>query len=94
MAAVGDADMQLAADVALAEIAAAPARRADAGEIDRAVADIVIGVAAEILGREFPVARHAPFLHAAQQFGLRLAPVPAVELQIEKPRERPEIFLE
>src|SRR3954454_8226915 len=86
--------MQFPASIVLTGFAPTAARRADAGEIDRAVADVVVGVAAEILGRKFPVARHAPFLHAAQQFGLTLAAVPAVELQIEKPRERPEIFLE
>ena len=78
--------------VALAHVAAAGARRPDAGQIDRAVADIVIGVAAEILGREFPVARHQPFLDAAQHFGLALAAVPAVELQVEVAGEVAEIF--
>src|SRR5207244_6965167 len=66
----------------------------DAGEVDRAVADIMVGVAAEILGREFPVARDQPLLDAAEHLGLALAPIPAVELQIEKARRIAEIFEE
>ena len=92
VAAVGECDMQLAADQPLRHVAAAAAAGADAGEIDRAVADIVIAVAAEILRREFPVARDQPFLDAAEHLGLALAAVPAVEDQIEKAREIAEIF--
>src|SRR5262249_27795399 len=79
-------------DVALPHVAPSAARRPDAGEVDRAVADIVVGVAAEILGRKFPVARHAPFLDAAQYLGLALAAVPAIELQVEDADEIAEIF--
>src|SRR5947209_15454940 len=57
---------QFAAGQQLAHVAPTTARRPDAGEIDRAVADIVISVAAEILGRKFPVARDQPLLHAAE----------------------------
>ena len=92
MPAIGQADMQFAPGEQFAHVAPATARRPDAGEVDRAVADVVISVAAEILGREFPVAGDQPFLHAAEYLGLALAPVPAVELQIEKACRLAEIF--
>src|SRR6476646_10735462 len=92
MAAMGQADMQFAPGEQFAHVAPATTRRPDAGEVDRAVADIVISVAAEILGREFPVARDQPLLHAAEYLGLALAPVPAIELQIEKACRFAEIF--
>src|SRR5438105_10887786 len=84
--------MQFAPGQQLAHVASTTTRGTDAGEVDRAVADIVIGVAAEILGREFPVARDQPFLHAAEYLGLALAPVPTIELQIEKACCFAEIF--
>ncbi len=92
MAAIGQADMQFATERQLAHVAAAGAGGADTGEIDRAVADVVVAVAAEILGWELPVARDQPFLDAAQHLGLTLAAVPAVEDQIEIAGETAEIF--
>ena len=92
VAAVGNADMQPAADHPLRHVAAALAARPDPDQVDRAVADVVVGVAAEVFRREFPVARNQPFLHAAQHLGLALPAVPAVEDQIEKGRELAEIF--
>jgi hypothetical protein len=58
------------------------------------VADIVIAVAAEILRREFPIARDQPFLHAAEDLAAALAAVPAVERQIEIAAEIAEIVEE
>src|SRR5262249_42057143 len=72
MAAIGDTDVQLATGVALAQVAAAGARRPDAGQIDRAMADVVIGVAAEVLRRKLPIGRAQPLFAAAQPPG----PVP------------------
>ena len=92
VAAVGDADMQPAADHPLRHVPPALPARPDPDEIDRAVADIVVGIAAEIFRGEFPVARDQPFLNPAQHLGLALAPVPAVEDQIQKRRELAEIF--
>src|SRR5207244_4247980 len=83
MAAVGNADMQFAADRQFGGVAPARAARADAGEIDGAVANVVIAVAAEILGRELPVARDQPFLNSTQHLGLTLAPIPTVEQEVE-----------
>ncbi|HXC14552.1 MAG TPA: hypothetical protein VNV39_17165 [Stellaceae bacterium] len=56
------------------------------------MADIVIAVAAEILRREFPVARHAPFLDAAQDLRTTVAAVPAVEGLVEIVGKIAEIF--
>ena len=67
-------------------------RWADADQIDRAVADVVIAVAAEILRREFPVARHAPFLDAAQDFGCRPRCRPSRRAEVEIARNVAEIF--
>src|ERR1700732_778785 len=67
----------------LLQVAAAAAAGADADQIDRAVTDVVVAVAAEILRREFPVARDQPFLDAAQYFGAALAAIPAVESEVE-----------
>jgi hypothetical protein len=66
MPAFPDGDVQLAREVQFRHVAAAAARWADADQIDRTVADVVVAVAAEILGREFPVARHPPFLDPAE----------------------------
>ena len=92
MATVGDRDMEFAAEQQFGHVAAAGARGSDAGEIDRAVADVVIAVAAEILRREFPVARDQPFLDAAEHLGLAFAPIAAVQDQIEIAGEIAEIF--
>src|SRR5881394_4586982 len=94
MPAIGQADMQFAPGEQFAHVAPAAARRPDAGEVDRAVADVVIGVAAEILGREFPVAGDQPFLNPADDFAAALAAVPAVERQVEIAAEIAEIFEE
>src|SRR5690242_13128357 len=83
VAAIGNANMQFAARVAFPHIATAGSRRPDAGQIDRAMADIVIGVAAEVFRRELPVAGHQPFLDTTEHLGLALASVPAAELQVE-----------
>src|SRR6202158_1645934 len=58
------------------------------------MADVVIAVAAEILGRELPVARDQPFLHAGQDLAAALAAVPAIERQIEVAAEIAEIVEE
>ncbi len=60
--------LQPARHLPFLHVAPPAARRPDADEVDRAVADVVIAVAAEILGREFPVARDQPFLDAAEDF--------------------------
>src|ERR1700730_5095587 len=85
-------DLQPAGHQALLHVAAPAATGADADQIDRAMADIVVAVAAEILCREFPVARDPPFLDAAQYLGATLAAVPAVQGQIEISDEFAEIF--
>ena len=92
MSALRKADLQPARHLPLARVAAAAAGRADPDQIDRAVADIVVAVAAEILGRKFPVARDQPFLHAAEHLGAAIAAVPAVEAQIEIAAEVAEII--
>src|SRR6202043_1373756 len=92
MAPLGEADLQAASEQALPHVAAAAAARADPDQIDRAVADVVVAVAAEILGREFPVARDQPFLNPAEQLAAALAAVPAVERQVEIAPEIAEIF--
>ena len=66
-----EGDVQPPRHQPLLHVAAAAAAGPDADQIDRAVADVVVAVAAEILGREFPVAGHAPFLDAAQDLGCR-----------------------
>src|SRR6516225_3793126 len=49
----------------------------------------MVAVAAEILGGEFPVARHDPFVHAANDFD---APLPAVKEHIQIPGHLAQIF--
>src|ERR1700693_3152891 len=92
MAAVGDRDVQLPRQLQFRHVAPAAAGGADADQIDRAVADVVVAVAAEILGRELPVARHEPFLDATQNFRAAVAAVPAVEGLVEIAREIAEIL--
>src|SRR3984893_19159324 len=83
MAALIKRDLQPAHHQPLLRIAPPAATGPDADQIDRAMADIVVAVAAEILCREFPVARDPPFLDASQYLGATLAAVPAVQGQIE-----------
>src|ERR1700730_2709841 len=92
VAAVIERDVQPARHQPLLQVAAAAAAGADADQIDRAVTDVVVAVAAEILGREFPVARDQPFLDAAQYFGAALAAIPAVESEIEIPDKIAEVL--
>src|SRR5438874_5619125 len=89
-----ETDLESAGHLPLARVAAAAARRADPDQIDRAVADVVIAVAAKILGREFPIAGDEPFLNPADDFAAALAAVPAVERQVEIAAEIAEIFEE
>src|SRR5208282_3028348 len=56
------------------------------------MADIVVAVAAEVFGREFPIARDPPLLDSAQDFGAAFATVPAVQSQIEIANKVAEIF--
>src|ERR1700730_5139178 len=85
-------DLQPARHQPLLHIAAPAAAGADADQIDRAMADIVVAVAAEVFRREFPVARDPPLLDAAQDLGATLAAVPAVQGQVEIADEIAEIF--
>src|SRR5215472_5478630 len=85
-------DLQPARQQSLLHVAPPTAAGANTDEVDRAVADIVIAVAAEVLGWEFPVARDAPFLDAAQYFGAALTAAPGVECQIEIADEIAQIF--
>src|SRR2546421_4926101 len=55
---------------------------ADANQVDRAMARIVIGVAEKILGRELPVRRENPFVDA-DHLGAALAAVAAVQRLVE-----------
>src|SRR5215469_6092042 len=92
VAALGKGDVQPARHLALLHIPTAGARGTDADQVDRAVRDVVIAVAAEILGREFPIAWDAPFLDAAEDLGAAIAAIPAVEGQVEKAHELAKIF--
>src|SRR5208282_1444576 len=56
------------------------------------MADIVVAVAAEVFGREFPIARDPPLLDSAEDFGAAFATVPAVQSQIEIANKVAEIF--
>jgi hypothetical protein len=84
--------MQLARQQQLRHVATTAAGRSNADQIDRTVADVVVAVAGEILCWEFPVARHPPFLDAAQDFGTAVAAVPGIEGQIDIGNEIAEIF--
>ena len=55
---------------------------ADADQVDRAMARVVIGVAEEIFRRELPVRRENPFVHA-DHLGAALAAVAAVQRLVE-----------
>src|SRR5215468_7237487 len=92
MAALWKRDVQLTRHIELGHVTAATAGGPDTDEIDRAVTDVVIAVARKILGREFPVARHPPFLDAAQDLGAAVTAVPGLERQIDIRQEIAEIF--
>src|SRR5215472_4222946 len=92
MAALWKRDVQLARHIELGHVAAATAGGPDTDEIDRAVANVVIAVARKILGREFPVARHPPFLDTAQDLGPAVAAVPGIEGQVDIRQKVAEIF--
>src|ERR1700749_411537 len=92
MAPVVERDVQAAGHFTLLHVAPPTAAGADADEVHRAVADIVVAVAAEILRREFPIARDQPFLDSAPYFCAALSTVPAVQRQVEIADEVAEIF--
>src|SRR5215213_10021991 len=94
MTPIRNGDVQLAGDIELVVVAPATSARTSADQVYRAMRNVVVGVPAEILGRELPVAGDNPFLHAAQQFGLSFAPIPPIEDQIEEAPEFTEIFKE
>src|SRR5262249_807082 len=83
MPAVGKADLQPATDQPLAHVAASAAARPDADEIDGSMTDVVIAVAAEVLGRELPVTGDQPLLDSAEHFRSAFAPVPRIQPEVE-----------
>jgi hypothetical protein len=68
--------------------------RADTDKIDRAMADVVIGVAHEVLRAELPIRRHDPFLNAAEDLRTTGAPVAAIEQNVELRTRFTEVPLE
>src|SRR5690606_40546802 len=66
---------------------AAPAGT-NAHDIHRSVADVVVQVANKILGRHFPVALDAPFLHAAYELRPALATIAMVERGVQVQADR------
>src|SRR6185295_4746568 len=92
VAALRERDLQSSRYQPLLHVAPARAARTDAGEIDGAVADVVIAVAAEVLRGELPVAGDDPLLDAAEYLGATLAPVPAIEGEVEVDLEVSEVF--
>src|SRR3984893_6085761 len=94
MAALRERDVQLARQQQLRHVAAAAAGGADADQIDRAMADVVVTVPGEIFSGKFPIARNAPLLNAAQNLGAAVAAVPGVEGQVEIAHEIAQIFEE
>src|SRR6516165_7651855 len=64
--------------------------RAEIGYNSREVAPLyVVGIATKVFGREFPVARHDPFVHAANDLDASFA---AVEERIQIPGHLAQIF--
>src|SRR5881409_2541365 len=94
MPSVREADLQPAGDEPLARVPASAAAGPDAHHVDRSVTDVVIAVAAEVLGGKLPVTRDEPLLDATQNLRASVAAVPAVEGQIEIGPELAEIFEE
>src|SRR3989441_6582936 len=92
MPSVREADLQPAGDEPLARIPASTAAGPDAHHVDRSVTDVVIAVAAEVLGGKLPVTRDEPLLDAPQNFGASVAAIPAIERQVEIASELPEIL--
>src|SRR2546427_13050100 len=94
MPSVGEADLQPAGDEPLARVPASAAAGPDAHHVDRSVTDVVIAVAAEVLGGELPVTRGEPLLDAPQNFGASFAAIPAIERQVEVASELPGVLKE
>src|SRR2546422_11664319 len=92
MPSVREADLQPAGDEPLARVPASAAAGPDAHHVDRSVTDIVIAVAAEVLGGGLPVTRDEPLLDAPQNLGAAVAAGPAIERPIEIAPEIAEIF--
>ena len=83
MAEVGERHVEPLRFVALLVVAAPLAARTDADHVDRPVADAVVAIPGEVLGRELPVAGDQPLVDSADHLGAALAPVPRVEQEVE-----------
>src|SRR5919108_2745278 len=92
MAAFGETDLQPARHLAFLRIPAPGAAGADAYQVHRAVADVMVTVAAEVLRRELPVAGDEPFLNTTQDLSPPFAPVPGVERQVQVELEIAQVF--
>ena len=55
----------------------------DANQVDRAVTDVVVGVAEKIFGGEFPVTRDDPLVHTHQYLGSPFSAVATVQRQVQ-----------
>src|SRR3989449_7268036 len=94
MPSVREADLQPAGDEPLAHVPASTPAGPDAHHVDRSVTDVVIAVAAEVLGGELPVARDEPLLDGSPSLRASGAAVPPIEQQVQIAPETAEIFAE
>src|SRR5215510_128732 len=92
MAAFGETNLQPARHLSLLHVPASRATGANAHQVHRAVADIVVAVAAEVLRRELPVAGNEPLLDATQDLGTPFASIPGVQRQVQVELEITQIF--
>src|SRR5499426_429506 len=91
---VGERSAQPLGGVEFGSVAAARTARPDTREVDRAVADVVVGVPGEVLGRKFPVARHHPLLHPAQDLRAAFTPIATVQQRVQVKLHAAQIFRE
>ena len=83
MAALWERDVQSRGPLPFLHVAPAAAAGALAHHVHGAVADVVVAVADEVLGRELPVAGDDPFFYSAEDFHLSASPVPGIQKEIE-----------
>src|SRR5712691_2889987 len=92
MAALGKTDLQPAGHQPLLHIPASAATRTNAHHVYRAVADVMVTVAAKVLRRELPIAGNEPLLDSAQHLSAPLTAIPGIQREVQVTSEIPKVF--
>src|SRR5437763_14566475 len=82
MAPLGRGDSQVLSALTLV-VPATTTAGANANHVDRAMADVVVGIANKILCGKLPVTRYVPLLDTSQNLRAALSAIPAVQEDVQ-----------